>query len=67
MTDRCRTCGEPEHVTFPDCDSCKGSGHRIGGDEQRPCARCRLRGRDTGRAPFVARAMAGTLAPKVLA
>jgi len=69
--DTCPRCdeGEPVHPVNPDCERCGGSGHRIAGDAYRPCPACVLWGPrpQPTRSPFVARAMAGTLLPKVVA
>lgn len=67
--DVCPQCDEqePVHPVNPDCAHCGGRGHRIAGDAYRPCPSCLLWGRPQTRSPFVARAMAGTLLPKVVA
>lgn len=39
----CKACGEPRHERYPDCGTCLGRGHVLGGDELRPCPGCSLR------------------------
>ena len=58
----CRACDEPTHPVKADCDTCRGRGHVIGGDDVRPCPGCKL----TTRSPFTVRAMSGSLIPKLL-
>ena len=44
----CR-CGLP-HPAYGRCDTCRGHGHTVGGDEYQPCPSCRLRfGRENPR------------------
>ena len=38
----CKACDEPAHGAVLGCRTCSGSGHRIGGDDLRPCPACSL-------------------------
>lgn len=36
-------CSEGQHPVYQDCVMCKGSGHKMGGEEYRACPECKIR------------------------